>query len=428
MLTETKIKRILPRGKDYKLSDGEGLYLRVTVQGKKFWRFQYYFAGKPKSISLGKYPTVSLFEAREKRRKAQELINKRIDPSLRRQAEKRELIVAHESKLHLIAQQWWDVNKPRWCDKHQVKTWRRLELHLFPTLGNFPVSEIKASDLLRVMQRVQKKSTDNAHRLIHSCEGIFGYALVLGLITYNPVRDIKRLLLPNIEGRFPVIPVEELHEFLVRFRDLKARPQDKIAFKLLLLTGLRTKELRYSRWADIDLNLGCWRIKSEMMKVKDQGDHIVPLSKQAIYELDNLKELTGHQDWLFPSRDTRRNPVMCENMINLMIEAMGYKGRMVGHSFRKLFSTIMHEHHPHSLAIEKQLAHKDKNRIRDIYNHARYYPIRKQLMQWWADYLDAVIDNPSLCDPLLFHMSTEPQLSGVQAGQTFVQQYPLLAN
>jgi integrase len=392
VLKEICLKTLTPKKTEYKLGDGEGLFIKVTPSGGKHWRFQYQFAGREKSISLGKYPAIGLLVAREERRKAQELIAKGIDPSIRRQTEKRQLAVDYENKLTVVATDWFEMNKTRWSTDHGVKKWRRLEMHLFPTLGDFPIRDIKASDLLQTLKKAQQRSTETAHRITQMCDGIFGYALVMGLISYNPVRDVKKLLAPNIGGNFPVIPISDLHDFLVTFQRLFARRQDKLAFQLLLLTALRTGELRHCKWCNVNWGNAELHIPGEIMKMK--GSHIVPLSNQALVTLRELYGITGHQEWLFPSRDARKNPVMSENMINLMIAKMGYKGRIVGHSFRKLFSTVLHEQGFHSSAIERQLSHVDRNKVRGIYNHAQYMELRRLMMQWWADFLDEVILRP----------------------------------
>jgi len=259
--------------------------------------------------------------------------------------------------------------------------------HIFPDLGKRPVSEIKPLEVLSVVQKVESKGlTDICVRVLWICSSVFRYAVITGRAEHNPALNLKGALKPYRENHLPSLRARDIPDFLVALDSLNTRKQDQIAFKLLLLTALRTGELRRGRWEDVDLRAGEWRVPAEMMKMRDE--HIVPLSSQSISLLEELRAMTSHQRWLFPSRYGRVNPVMHENRINDMIESMGYKGRVVGHGFRSMFSTILNEQGFNRDAIERQLAHVERNGVRAAYNRAEYLPERRFMMQWWGDFID----------------------------------------
>ncbi len=387
-LNEMKIRNAKPSGKNIKLSDGSGLYLLVHANGSKYWQFRYVFAGKEKVHSIGKYPEVSLSEARERRADAQRLLRDSIDPSRHKQQQKRLLTYQHKNTFLAVAEEWHERNNGVWKPRHAFQTWRRLEMHILPELGRRPISEIKPLEVLAVVQKVELQGfTDLCVRVLWICSSVFRYAIITGRAEHNPALNLKGALKPYRENHLPSLRSREIPEFLNALDALKTTEQDRIAFKLLLLTALRTGELRRGRWEDVDLVGREWRVPAEMMKMREE--HIVPLSGQAIYLLEELRNMTGHQKWLFPSRYGRVNPVMHENRINDMIESMGYKGKVVGHGFRSMFSTILNENGFNRDAIERQLAHIEQNGVRAAYNRAEYLPERRFMMQWWADFIDS---------------------------------------
>lgn len=387
-LNEMKIRNAKSIGKNSKLNDGDGLYLLVHENGSKYWQFRYKFAEKAKVLSIGKYPEVSLAEARERKSDAQRLLRDFIDPSAHKKQQKTILAYQHRNTFYAVASEWHERNKGVWKPRHAMQTWRRLENHIFPELGKRPVSEIKPLEVLSVVQKVEAKGlTDICVRVLWICSSVFRYAVITGRAEHNPALNLKGALKPYRENHLPSLRARDIPEFLDALDSLNTSKQDQIAFKLLLLTALRTGELRRGRWEDIDFQAGEWRVPAEMMKMRDE--HIVPLSSQAIVLLRELNSISGHQPWLFPSRYGRVNPVMHENRINDMIESMGYKGRVVGHGFRSMFSTILNEHGFNRDAIERQLAHVERNGVRAAYNRAEYLPERRYIMQWWADFIES---------------------------------------
>ena len=392
LLSDAKIRKEGGGNKSAKLNDGDGLYLLIHNNGSKYWQFRYTFGDKAKVLSIGKYPTVSLAEARERKVDAQRLLRDFIDPSAHKQQQKKIVAYQQRNTFYAVAEEWLDRNRGIWTPRHADRTWRRLENHVFPELGKRPVAEIKPIDLLWVMQKVESTGvTDTCGRVLRICSSIFRYAVVTGRVEHNPALNLKGALKPYRETHFPSLRAREIPDFLGALDRLKTSEQNRIAFRMLLMTAVRSGELRFGKWVDIDLEAREWRIPAEAMKMREE--HIVPLSNQVLSLLERLKAITGHQEWLFPSQQGRVHAVMSENTINDLIERMGYKGRVVGHGFRSMFSTILNEHGFNRDAIERQLAHAERNGVRAAYNRAQYLPERRTMMQWWGDSIGARRDS-----------------------------------
>ena len=371
------------------MGDGDGLHLLVHPNGSKYWQFRYHFAGKERTpLAIGKYPEISLAEARDKRFEAQRLLNRNIDPNDEKRREKREAEFSAVSSFDAVAKEWKELKRGTITDEQLERNWRRLELHVFPWLGKRPVAEIRPLEVLSPLKRVEQRGhTEQSRRLLQLCSSIFRYAVITGRIDADPSAALGDAMKPHRGGHYPTLRAEELPEFLGAFAALITSEQNKLAFRLLLLTAVRTGEMRYSKWENIDLDAGEWRIPASIMKMR--RDHLVPLSRQAVEVLQELRKITNGQEWLVPSQQNRRHAVMSENTITHMLKRMGYKDRIVGHGFRALFSTIANEQGFNRDAIERQLAHVEGNRVRAAYNRAEYVPERREMMQWWADYLDA---------------------------------------
>ena len=389
MLTNIKINALSPKSKSYKVSDGQGLFLIIKPNGGKSWQFRYRFGGE-KSLSLGKFPEVSIKDARIRRQEAIDQLRVNIDPSSHRRQQKLEAIRSHENSFGAIAREWYSANSHRWTPRHSKKLWRVLEIHLLPYLKREPITDIKPRDLLAVLRKIEAKgATETSHRAFWIARRIFNYAIAIDACEVNPAQNIGDGLKAHVTTGHPCIDVGELPTFLAKFERLEMREQDRLAMRLLALTVLRTGELRRCRWTDVHLQNAELRVPKEVMKMRE--DHVVPLSRQATEALIELYSITGHQEWLFPNHYQSKHPVMSENVINNLIAEMGYKGRMVGHSFRKLFSTILNEREFNPDAIERQLAHAERRKSRAAYNRALYLNARRDLMQWWADYLDSLV-------------------------------------
>ncbi len=388
LLSDVKIRNSKPREKAYRLNDGEGLYLVVRPNGGRYWQFRYRFAEKEKSLSLGKYPRVSLVEARRRKVATLNRLDGGIDPSARRKQEKLLAVFRERNSFLAIAGEWRDRNAAVWTEERTKQTWGRLSNHVLPYLGSRPVAEIKPLELLEVIRKVEAKgATDMSRRVLQICGAIFNYAIITGRAEYNITQGLSKALIPHRVKHYPALSEAELPEFLSVLEEFEVREQNKIALRLLLLTALRTGELRHGKWRDIDLEKKEWRIPAENTKMGTE--HLVPLSSQAVRLLNLLRKLTGQGQWLFPNPFERIHPVISENAINDMLTKMGYKGRIVGHGFRSLFSTVLNEHGFNRDAIERQLAHMERNGVRAAYNRAEYLDERRRMMQWWADFLES---------------------------------------
>jgi integrase len=266
--------------------------------------------------------------------------------------------------------------------------WCRVEANILPELGNCSISEIKSLELLDALRKVEKRgATELSHRLLQTCGVIFRYAVLTGRAEYNPTIDLRGALMPHKAESHPTIAAKELPKFFGKLTEVETSPQNKIAIRLIMHTFVRQGELRQAKWEDIDMEAKEWRLPAHTTKMRDL--HIVPLSKQSLRLLKQLKELTGHGELLFPSQQRRKHAMMSENTINHVLRKMGYKDKLVGHGFRALASTTLNEMGFRPDVIERQLAHAERNKVRAAYNRAEYLEDRKKMMQHWSDFLEA---------------------------------------
>jgi integrase len=387
-LTDTAVRNAKPKGKPYKLSDGGGLFLWVQPSGGKWWRYKYRFAGKEKLLALGAYPDVSLAQARERHAQARQALAAGHDPGEAKKQTKRLAVLKSETTFEAIAREWCESRKHKWVTSYGVAMVTRLEGHVFPDLGNRPISEITAPELLSVLRVVEKTGAlDLAQRLLQASGQIFRYAIATGRAERNPAADLRGALKPPVRKHQAHLKADELPEYLQKLAAYDGSLQTKLALKFLLLTFVRTTELRGAEWTEINLTKAEWRIPAERMKMRDL--HIVPLSRQAVAVLNELQPLTGQWRYVFPNQ---HKPAGCmsENTMLYGLYRMGYHSKATGHGFRSTASTILNEHGFAPDVIERQLAHSERNTVRAAYNHAQYLPERRKMMQWWADYLDDV--------------------------------------
>ncbi len=393
-LTDSTLRSAKPRDKQYKLSDEKGMYLLVKPDGKKYWRLKYLHSRKEKLLALGVYPEISLKEAREKRDKARKLISEGIDPIQKKKEEKLKRIIKTENTFEKIAHEWHENRKQGWTERHAAYVLRRLEADIFSALGSRPINEITAPELLMVLRAIEKRGAiDIAHRALQTSGQIFRYAIATGRAERDIAADLRGALKTRKKENYARLDAKELPEFLSKLEDYDGDLQTKLAFKLLLLTFVRTGELRGARWDEIDLEKAEWRIPAERMKMREV--HIVPLSKQALTTLNALKAINGQREHVFPNRN---KPMTCmsENTLLYALYRMGYHSRATPHGFRATTSTILNEHGFRSDVIERQLAHAERNKVRASYNHAQYLPERREMMQWWADHLESFLMNKKI--------------------------------
>jgi integrase len=364
------------------------LFLLITPSGGKYWRLKYFFAGKEKLLALGVYPQVMLADARERRAQARKVLAAGNDPGEAKKKAKRLAVVRSGNSFEVIAREWYENRKHEWALNTAVPKLARLEQHLLPKLGPRPISEITAPEVLNVLRAVEARGTlDTAKRVMQMCGQIFMYAIATGRAERNPVPDLRGALKTHIVQHYSHLKATDLPKYLKKLEIYDGSLLTKLALRLLLLTFVRTSELRGAEWAEIDWTIAEWRIPPERMKMKEL--HIVPLSRQAIAVLRELQELTGNRPYIFPNQ---HNPSKCmsENTMLYALYRMGYHSRTTGHGFRSTASTILNEHGFRADVIERQLAHSERNAVRAAYNHAQYLPERREMMQWWSDYLDQV--------------------------------------
>jgi len=394
-LTDTAVRQAKPSEKPYKLSDGEGLYLLVQKSGTRCWRYDYRFAGKRKTLSIGTYPTVGLKNARGKLDEAKKLLDTGRDPAQEKQRQRKEALIEAGTQFSLVAKEWWEHQKGTWTDGHADRIWRRLELDVMPSLGHMLISEIRPQDIIAVIRKVEKRDAlDVAARIQQDVGRICRYAVQTGVLASSPAGDLAGVLKGRKSAHRPSLPRGELPGFLRELEGYEKRGRllTKLAVKLLVLTFVRSGELRGARWEEFDLGEAIWRIPASRMKMSEE--HIVPLSRQAIELIEELKSISGQYDLVFPS-ERRRTQCMSDNTMRRAIFKMGYDGETEGkskavpHGFRATASSILNEQGFNPDAIERQLSHRERNGVRAAYtHHARYLGDRQEMMQWWADLLD----------------------------------------
>lgn len=376
LLSDIQIKRAKPKEKTYTLNDGMGLSLLIDTTGSKGWRFRYRFAGKPKMISFGVYGEVSLAEARQKREECRSMLAKGINPSEARKAEKIALQFAHENSFEAVAREWHSSKTTTWSQGYAKEVLKCLEKDIFPYIGQRPIEQIEPLELLTVLQKIEKRGAlEQTSKIRRRCGEVLRYAVATGRAKYNFAPDLAIALNKPKTQHFPFLTESELPAFVKALESYEGSLVTKYATQLLMLTGVRTIELRAAEWKEFDLDKALWEIPKERMKKR--RPHLVPLSTQAIDILKKLQVITGNYSLVFPGRNDARKP-MSEASINKVIKLLGYHGRLTGHGFRHTMSTILHEHGFESAWIEIQLAHVDKNSIRGTYNHAQYLLQRKK--------------------------------------------------
>lgn len=389
-LTDTACKNAKPKdNKPTKYADEKGMYLLVNQAGK-YWRMDYRFADKRQTLALGVYPEVSLKEAREKRDEARRLLAEGINPNEHRKIVKATKTLQVENSFEAVAREWFAKYKPTWSDGHAERIIRRLERDIFPWLGKRPIGDIEAPELLAVLRRIESRNAiETAHRAMQNAGQVFRYAIATGRAKHNPAADLVGALAPVVKTSFPTITdPAKIAELLRAIDGYQGTLETKCALRLAPLVFVRPGELRQAEWCEVDLDNARWVIPAERMKMREK--HIVPLSSQAVAVLRELHPLTGHGQYVFPGARSKKRP-MSENTINAALRRLGYdKDTMTGHGFRHMASTLLNEQGWNRDAIERQMAHAERNSIRATYNYAEYMPERIKMMQAWADYLDAL--------------------------------------
>jgi integrase len=387
-LTDTEIRKAKPQSKPYKLSDGAGLYVWITPSGGRKWRASYRHEGKQKTATFGGYPEVSLALARERHREARRQLAEDIDPMEQRKALKTAQNAASVNSFASVTALWMEHWKEGKSVRHVDSVRRRMAADILPVLGARPIQAIEAPEVVAMTKAIEQRGAhDIAKRALETTGQVFRYAIAHGYAKRNPAVEIKPsdILKSVRKTNYARIEAKELPDLLKKIEVYQGTHVTRLAIKLLALTFVRTSELIEAKWSEFDFEASRWDIPAERMKMRTP--HIVPLAKQTLEVLEMLRPLSGGSEWLFPGDRDRSKP-MSNNTILKGLERMGYKGKMTGHGFRGLASTILHEQgYPHD-HIELHLAHAPRNAVSAAYNHALYLEPRAKMMSDWADYLE----------------------------------------
>lgn len=407
-LSDIQIKKAKSKEKGYKLFDGDGLFLWISSTGGKLWRLKYIspVSSKEKTYSIGKYPDITLSKARSERERLRQLVKNGIDPSDEKQENKKAQIKIEIQKADTFGKLAKDflIHKTKISDDYREMQLRRLDRHVFPTLKNTPISDIIRPDIIDLVKIIEANGTlEMASRVFSLCNEIFRYASANEKIPHNILQDIdkKSVFIQKEEKHFPVILDEKEIKVLLKTLDnYEGDVSTRYALRLLPYLAARPGNIRVAEWKEIDFEKFQWIIPGEKMKIRvkykgtdELQPHIIPLSTQVMNIIKELQVHTGDGPYLFPGV-LSKNRAMSDNTLSTAMKRMGYQGKMNPHSFRAMFSTIAHgkieEHGFHSDVIERQLAHKETNKVKAAYNHSEYLSQRKELMQWWSDYIDTL--------------------------------------
>ncbi|MGE4799671.1 tyrosine-type recombinase/integrase [Yersinia hibernica] len=400
-LSDVKVRTAKPEAKAYKLTDGEGMVLLVHPNGSKYWRLRYRFGGKEKMLALGKYPEISLADARARRDEARKLLANGVDPSESKKAVK----VEQEQEaitFEVVAREWHATNN-KWSKDHSNRVLKTLEDFLFPTIGKHNITELKTRDLLAPIKAVEMSGRlEVASRLQQRTTVIMRYAVQSGLTDYNPAQEMAGAVATAKRQHRPALELSRTPELLHRIDTYTGRALTRLAIEMTLLVFIRSSELRFARWSEIDFETAMWTIPAdreplEGVKHSHRGSkmrtpHLVPLSRQALAVLDKIKRINGNRDLIFVGDHDPRKP-MSENTVNKALRVMGYdtKVEVCGHGFRTMACSSLIESGLWSKdAVERQMSHQERNSVRAAYIHkAEHLGERRLMLQWWADYLDA---------------------------------------
>lgn len=388
-LTDVKIRQSKAADKVLKLTDSNGLYLEVKPNGSKLWRYRYKIAGKENLFAIGEYPAVSLQDARKARDDARELVKQGVHPSHARQSSLTDQLVKNANTFEAVSREWLDRKKEKWTPYYHKQATSCLEQNAFPKIGRLPIRNVTAAHLLEILQAMERRGAETyALQLRQWCSAIFRHAVVTLRADGDPAAALKGAIQrPQVNHSKPM-SAGQIGDFKARLTKYGGNRTTVIAMRLMLYTFVRTVELRKAPWAEFDIVAAEWKIPPERMKKRRL--HVVPLARQAVALLEDLKRITGAGLWLFPNF-RRPDDVMSATTINRALEHMGYaSGLWTGHDFRATASTQLHEMGFRPEVIELQLAHVEENKTKAAYNHAEYMTERREMMQAWADWIDSI--------------------------------------
>lgn len=394
-LTDRTCKTAEPRedGKPLRLADERGMYLEVMPNGSKYWRLKYRFGDKEKRLALGVYPNVSLKEAREKRDEARRQLQDGQDPGAIRKAGKLAAKVAAANTFEAICKEWHAKESHEWSAAHSARVMAAMEQHIFPFIGQRPISDIKPLELLEVIRKVEQAGNiDTATRLRQRCSAVFRLGILTGRCDSDPAAPLVGALKTQQAQPRKALKRDEIPDFLAALEKYDGTKQTKLMMRLILLTFTRVGELAAAKWKEIDFDAALWTIPPEHRKLTEKSKktappHLVPLAPQAIAILQELRSISGGREHVFPNRNQPSRPMSPETL-RRALHRMGFKGKADVHGFRSTASTILNEGGFNPDAIERQLSHIERNKVRAAYNRAEYMEERRSMLCWWADYID----------------------------------------
>ncbi len=399
-LTDTKVRSAKPKAKEYSLVDGDGMFLLVHPNGSKYWRFRFRFGGKQHLMAFGVYPETSLADARQKREEARKLVAAGVDPREHKRALKEEQ-AKEVITFELVARDWHSSNQ-KWSKSHSSRVLKSLEDNLFDAIGKRNIADLKTQDLLKPLKAVEMSGRlEVAARLQQRTTSIMRFAVQSGLIDYNPAQELAGAIATAKRQHRASLDFDRIPELLHRIDSYTGRPLTRLAVELTLLVFIRSSELRFARWSEVDFETAMWTIPGERVPLegvkhshrgsKMRTPHLVPLSHQALAILEKIKSLSGNRELIFVGDHDSRKP-MSENTVNKALRVMGYdtKIEVCGHGFRAMACSTLVESGLWSRdAVERQMSHQERNSVRAAYIHkAEHLGERRLMVQWWADYLD----------------------------------------
>lgn len=385
MLTVKQIDAAKPADKPYRLADAGGLFLFVPPSGKKVWRMRYRFEGREKTLVIGPYPEISLTEARAKQSDAKMKLLSGVDPAEQKQAIKKKEKEALADSFGDIFREWHAHKSKVWSKGYADEMMSMFTDDILPIIGHLKMEEVEPMVLLKVIRLFEDRGAmERADKARRRCGEVFSYAIVTGRAKYNPSRDLSGAMRGYRKKNYPFLPMHRIHEFQRALNGYGGWVVSKIAAQILHYTAMRTVELRSLVWTGIDYENRLISVDPEVMKGRKL--HVVPMSEQVIELFRFLQQITGQYELCFPGRSDRKKPIS-ENAVLGVIRNIGYEGQTSGHGFRHQFSTVLNEKHWNKDAIEMQLAHVSGG-TRSVYNHAAYLDTRREMMQFWADWLD----------------------------------------
>ena len=389
-LNEAQIRKVKCGKKTRKLFDGGSMYLELNSNGGKYWRMNYQFRKKENTLAFGVWPDVSLVEARKKRDEAKMLLKAGKDPSNEKKKLKANAVQDQGNTFNTITEEWFQRMKHEWSKDYFSDSKRAFELHVLPFLKDIPISEIEHGEIKSVLRRMEdQKKFVAAKKVIQKLDRIFKYANLNNYCKHNPVAPLKGTLISPKKKNQPALEDSDLPQFLKKLDEADLYISTKLGLRLVLLTLARTKEIRFSTWDEFDLESEkpLWKIPADRMKM--HRDHMIPLSRQAVVVLRELKWFVRDNHYVFEQHKNPKKP-MSENTMLYALYRMGFRGKATVHGFRATASTILNEKGYRSDVIELLLAHVEKNQVRAAYNRAEYLDERREVLQWWADYLDSL--------------------------------------